>query len=263
MISVESYNRRFARYPRMLSDAGWIHGTWYCGTSWKRVRLHGQYPPGFLERALALFPGVQEILHCPSGTVEGSGITVDRIRDGVRRPMVVADAASLPFRNHSFDLILADPPYTEKDSRKYGCRPFPLRRAMDEWWRVLGAGGHLGVLHTYIPQFSRERWDLRGLVTVVTGFNRATRVFSVFRHRGSVKLPFRCAICRTMNGTRCRWWHFQNGDGMVCGRCFGGLSRAARGSRPDVDGILRRFWPAAENEGAVREALVDWLNLRG
>lgn len=260
MIVVENYNRTFGRYPRMSADAGLAQGVWYCG-SFRRSSFHGQYPSGFLPRLLALFPGAREILHCPSGTVEGPGITVDRIRDGVRRPMVVADARSLPFRDGSFDLVLADPPYTAADSRKYGCAPFPLRRAMEEWRRVLHVGGHLAVLHTAVPQYSRAKWDLRGLVGVVTGTNRAVRILSVLRRRGDARLPFRCALCRKLSEARCRWWQFQDGDGMVCGGCFGALSRGSRGSKKDVERLVELLL-GGRGGRAARSAALERVGAR-
>jgi SAM-dependent methyltransferase len=167
-----------------VDDKGWIYGVWYCGTAWDRVRLHGQYPPTFMKRALSLFPEATDVLHVPSGSIDGGGVTVDRVVDSVRRPQIQADAAHLPFRDGSFDLVLSDPPYTRDDSAKYGCKPYPLGKAMEEHHRVLRVGGHLGVLHTYYPRYRRKQWRLRALIAVVTGFMRATRMFSVFE-----KLP--------------------------------------------------------------------------
>lgn len=184
MISVENCNKTNPKYPITVFDKGWVYGVWYCGTSWDRVRLHGQYPPTFLKRALALFPDAKDILHCPSGTVLGPGVTVDLMVDDVRKPQIVASADSLPFPDGSFDLYLSDPPYTPEDSRKYGCKPYPLGKAMKEARRVLRVGGHLGMLHTYYPSYRRKDWKLVGLVAVVTGFQRATRMFSIFE-----KLP--------------------------------------------------------------------------
>jgi SAM-dependent methyltransferase len=183
-MNVENLNSTYPKYPVTIEDKGWVYGVWYCGTSWDKVRLYGQYPPTFLNRALALFPDAKKILHCPSGTVTGPGVTVDIIRDAVRCPQIVSDVRSLPFAASQFDLILSDPPYTEEDSEKYGCAPWPMATAMKEFWRVLRPGGYLGMLHTYYPSYRRKEYELKGLICVVTGFTRATRMFSVFQKVG-------------------------------------------------------------------------------
>lgn len=179
-MNVEAVNAAFPRYPVTVCDKGWVYGVWYCGTSWTKVRLHGQYPPTFLKRALALFPLAKDVLHCPSGTIEGHGITIDAVFDDVRRPQIIADASSLPLLDSSLDLILSDPPYTSDDSKKYGCAPFPLGKFMKECRRTLRPGGHLGMLHTYYPSYRKKEWKLVGLIAVITGFQRATRIFSIF-----------------------------------------------------------------------------------
>jgi SAM-dependent methyltransferase len=183
VINVEAWNATFSRYPMTVHDKGWVYGVWYCGTAWQKVKLHGQYPPGFLARALALFPDAKRILHCPSGTVTGPGVTVDLIRDEVRCPQIVASADALPFAEASFDLYLTDPPYTAADAAKYGTAPYPMAKAMREAHRVVRPDGYFGVLHTWYPSYRRRDWALEGLIAVVTGFMRATRVFSIFRRR--------------------------------------------------------------------------------
>lgn len=177
--SVSAVNAAFPKYPPTMDEKGWIYGVWYCGTAWVPVKLHGQYPGNFLKRSLALFPAAKRILHCPSGTITGPGMTVDKVRDAVRRPKVVADAAKLPFKANRFDLVLSDPPYTAADSAIYGCGPFPLGKFVAESHRVLKRGGHLAMLHTYYPMIRRKNWKLIGLIAVVTGFQRATRMFSI------------------------------------------------------------------------------------
>lgn len=183
-IDVDQWNREFSRYPVTVNDKGWVYGVWYCGTSFQKVALYGQYPPGFVKRALALFAGLDDerILHCPSGTLTGPGVTVDAVVDNVRCPQVQADAGSLPFDADRFDLVLSDPPYSAADSEKYGCKPFPMGAFMREARRVLIPGGFLGVLHTHYPSYRRKDWKLVGLIGVITGFQRATRVFAIFQN---------------------------------------------------------------------------------
>lgn len=183
-MDIDNLNRTFSQYPITIFDKGWIYGVWYLGTAWKRAALYGQYPPHFLDRALALFPDSKPILHCPSGTVKGPGITVDIKNNNIVRPMVVADSSALPFKDKSFDLILSDPPYSQEDCKKYGVAKFSLPKTMKEFYRVLKHGGHLGMLHVYYPAYSGKQWALRGLICVVTGFLRRARLFSILE-----KLP--------------------------------------------------------------------------
>lgn len=183
-LGVANVNRRWPRIPMTVFNQGWCYGMWYCGTRFKPRKLYGEYPGNFLERALILFPNAKDILHCPSGTVTGPGITVDIRREGHVQPQIVADAAALPFEDGIFDLILSDPPYSEADSKKYGCEKFPIGRFVNEAWRVLRDGGHLGMLHVYYPSFRRRYWKMVGAIGVLTGFQRQVRIFSIFRKIG-------------------------------------------------------------------------------
>ena len=116
-LSAAAYNAAFPQYPPLSEYNGVVYGVWLCGSSWHGGQLHGQYPSNFLPRALALFPGVKDIFHCPSGTLVGPGLTIDRISDEVRCPQLIADAAELPLPTASMDVGMSDPPYTRRDSK--------------------------------------------------------------------------------------------------------------------------------------------------
>lgn len=180
-ISVENVNARFGKYPKTVEDKGWVYGTWYCPTAWMKTHFYGQYPLTYLKRVLALFPGARDILQCPSGTVTGPGVTVDLVRDDRRCPQIVGDAEDLPFGNDSFDLYISDPPYSAADSKKYGCRPFRGKIAMEEARRVLRPGGYYALLNTRYPSFRSGTWNFNGLIGVVTGANRVVRLLSLFQ----------------------------------------------------------------------------------
>lgn len=193
-MNVESLNATMKKYPvsftdengDSIEDKGWSYGVWYCGTSFKKAKLYGEYPPTFLRRALALFPGAQDVLHAPSGSLDGlphGHVTLDMHSDGIRKPMVIGDCGHMPFADNLFDLVLSDPPYSEEDSRLYGCAKFPEKKFMAECRRVLKPGGHLGFLAYHYPSYRRDEWALRGLFAVVTGFSRRTRMFSVFENK--------------------------------------------------------------------------------
>lgn len=191
-MDVEALNRTMKKYPQSFSDEngdsitdkGWSYGVWYCGTSFTKVKLYGQYPPTFLKRAMALFPDAKNVLHAPSGSLADlpdGHITMDMYEDDVRKPMFQGDVSAMPFEDASFDLVLSDPPYSEEDSRLYGCAKFPEKKFMSECRRVLRPGGHLGFLAYHYPSYRRLDWKLVGLFAVVTGFSRRTRMFSVFQ----------------------------------------------------------------------------------
>jgi SAM-dependent methyltransferase len=180
-IDIDNINATFPKYPVTVSDKGWIYGVWFCGTAWTKAKLYGSYPGNFLKRALALFPDAADILHAPSGTITGPGVTFDIKQDEVRKPQIVGDCGAMPFENNSFDLILSDPPYSADDSEKYGCAPFPMTRFIKECNRILRPGGCLGMLHIYYPSYYRKDWKLEALIAVVTGFYRKTRMFSILR----------------------------------------------------------------------------------
>lgn len=180
-ISVANLNRSFPKYPITVFDKGWIYGLWYCPTAWMRTHFHGQYPLTFLKRVLTLFPDAKDILHCPSGTIVGHGITVDLISCEKRKPQIVANAEKLPFSNDSFDLYVSDPPYSSADSAKYGTPPFRGKVAMAEARRILKPGGYYALLNTRYPSFKRNQWNFIALIGVVTGANRVVRLLSIFQ----------------------------------------------------------------------------------
>lgn len=190
-MDIASLNAANAKYPvsftdengDSISDKGWAYGVWYCGTSFTKVKLYGQYPQTFLRRACALFPLAKDVLHAPSGSLidlPAGHVTMDMYEDDVRKPMFQGDVSKMPFADNSFDLVLSDPPYSEEDSRLYGCAKFPEKKFMAECRRVLRPGGYLGFLAYHYPSYRRTEWRLRGLFAVVTGFSRRTRMFSVF-----------------------------------------------------------------------------------
>lgn len=189
MIDVAHLNASFPKYPITITDKGWVYGTWYCPTAWMKTHFYGQYPLTYLKRVLALFPTAKDILHCPSGTLSGHGVTVDMISDEQRKPQHIAKAEALPFEDGSFDLYISDPPYSPADSTIYGCPPFKSKKAMEEAKRVLKPGGYYCLLNVRYPSFRRGEWNFIGLIGVVTGANRVVRLLSIFQKPPIPSIP--------------------------------------------------------------------------
>src|SRR5438552_11950198 len=182
-----NYNETFPFYPPLVIHP--IHGVtgiWFCRPEQRLAGLFwGSYPRGFLKRALSLFPHAQRVLHCPSGTLENlppGHVTLDLVRDDLRRPMVVGDVHHLPFTDESFDLILCDRPYTAEDAKKYGTPMVSMARFMPEARRVLKTNGYLGILDLItFPVCRKSEWRLRGIIGVVPWSNQRFRTFSLLQ----------------------------------------------------------------------------------
>jgi hypothetical protein len=196
--------RSDGKWCNLHEQNGWIYGYWVCGRPWGPVNaIYGQYPHTFLERALMLFKGLDQdnrLLHAPSGTLTGPGVTVDVVYDQEfnvnnpptpkqtvpRRPQIVASVDDLPFNNETFDVILTDPPYTREEELIYrpGSKGYPLIGSMNEFHRILRPGGYVGMLHCYTgpPRRAKLGWITRAVIGVAPSvqMNR-TRTFSIIQ----------------------------------------------------------------------------------
>lgn len=184
---VRLYNTGFPEYPEILYSHGWIVGTWAIGNFYKRRHAyHGEFPPGFLKRVLRMFPDKKRRLFPFSGTLQRcDGITVDLNPDF--KPDFVGSVEDLPFENGAFDLVVADPPYSEEDSKKYGY-PHPSKpKCFKELARVTEVGGFLVWLDLMIPRYANDDWELIGCIGLYTGTNRRFRAVSMFRRPGKVE----------------------------------------------------------------------------
>lgn len=145
----------------------------------------GGYPIGFLKRAYHTMycTDPDKVLHLCSGSMR-RGVCVDLRRS--MKPTVQADVRRLPFRDESFDWVMADPPYSEEYAGNlYGtgsAYPKPLQ-IINEAARVLRPGGRVGLLHFQVPM-SRPPMKMQGTWGITTGAGYAIRVWTVFRKEG-------------------------------------------------------------------------------
>lgn len=170
------------KYPKTVFDKGWIYGVWYCSTSFQKAVYYGQYPLTFVKRILAMFPD-SKILHLCCGRCRIDGAVNVDFHD-LPEADVVANVENLPLnlKNNYFDVVLIDPPYSEQDADRYKVpRLVNARKVMVESKKALKKGGYLLWLDEKYPSFKKAEWELVGLIGVITGVERRSRVLSIFK----------------------------------------------------------------------------------
>ena len=172
------------KFPRsiFLSEDGRIVGTWIMGNAYGvKSGYYGGYPAGYLKRVKAMFPDKSKALHVFSGRVDQSawpGDTVDLNPD--MEPTYLDDAQkleSVPLE--TYDIILADPPYSVEDSEHY--QPTMVKR--NKVMRALSGvrqGTHVVWLDQVLPMYRKDTWKIVGVIGMVKSTNHRFRVVTIF-----------------------------------------------------------------------------------
>ena len=167
---------------------------WILGNDYRnKSPLHGAYPPNFLRRVVSMFPDAWNVLHLFSGSltkeqldeVHGEGVRHTRFdlrRDGIRDPDVKGDAEKLSsyFLYGGFDLVIADPPYTDEDAQRYGTPMVNRNKVVQEVSKKLRKGGHLVWLDQVLPMYRKDELHMWGAIGLVRSTNHRFRVVGMF-----------------------------------------------------------------------------------
>jgi len=134
------WHRRIANFERVIGrpsyitiQDGWPFGYWFMGNDHSRdADYHGAYPGDYARRFRALFFDKQRALHLFSGRVNLEQFPGDTLNINPElRPTWCIDVHKsqgvVPY--HSYNLVLADPPYTKEDAEHYGT-PIIKRQAV-------------------------------------------------------------------------------------------------------------------------------------
>jgi SAM-dependent methyltransferase len=126
------------------------------------------------------------MLHLFSGSLSrGAYVRLDlRANAGAGvLPDVQADATALPFRAGTFDLILADPPYSGEDANRYGTAMVDRRRVFAQCVHILRPGGHLVWLDMVHPMYRKAALRLWGEIGITRSTNHRYRIATLFERQ--------------------------------------------------------------------------------
>ena len=178
------------KFPRSLfvDSSGRVVGTWIMGNDYRvKSEYYGGYPATYLRRIKALFPDKRRVLHLFSGEVDLSafpGDTVDVNETLV--PTYVDDAQSLEgVPLETYDLVLADPPYSVEDCDHYGVSMVRRNRVMRAL-RRLPTGAHVVWLDQVLPMYKKDVFTLEATIGMWKSTNHRFRGISVFYRKDKI-----------------------------------------------------------------------------
>jgi hypothetical protein len=182
---VEHYRKAWKRGGYVVFDDDWAYGLWVIGNQHAgNADYHGSYPGDYLKRMRVYFWDKQNVLHLFAGRVDLSifpGDTMD-IRPELSPTYCVDVRKSVgvvPY--HTYDLILADPPYTEEDAAHYGTSLVPRQVVFKTITQHVLPGTHLVWLDQMKPVYSRRDWELEAIIGLDLSTNRRIRGIWIFR----------------------------------------------------------------------------------
>jgi hypothetical protein len=187
---------RIANYARLTgfpgslftAEDGRVVGTWIMGNDYRvRSEYYGGYPAGYLRRIRALFPDKKRVLHIFSGKVDLAALPGDTVDINAHlSPTYVDDAQRLErVPLESYDLVLADPPYSIEDAERYQTTMVKRNVVLRALQRVSG-GCHIVWLDQVLPMYRKDAFAIEAVIGMVKSTNHRFRVVTVFRRLGHV-----------------------------------------------------------------------------
>ena len=177
----ELYNNAFPKYPPLAYTDRWLYGIWMIGNDYRnKTSFYGAYPARYLDRVMSIFPDASRILHLFSGSLpKGNYVRFDLVQEAD----IQGDAHKLSnyFPPNRFDLILADPPYSEQDANRYGTPMINRNIVVKECYKILSPSGYLVWLDCVLPMYSKSQYSLIGTIGLIRSTNHRFRVVSIFK----------------------------------------------------------------------------------
>lgn len=168
-----------------------IYGRWMIGQDYRnKTRYYGAYPSGYLDRVMALFPDCGHEWNKPLHVFSGSLPKSDAYATYDVNPALKSDFCGSVYEiahwmtlgplKLEWSLILADPPYSKDDAKKYGTPMVNRGRALHALAQVTRVGGHLVWLDTVWPMHRKAEWRTVGRIALTRSTNHRLRDVTIF-----------------------------------------------------------------------------------
>lgn len=193
----ENYQNTFPKFPApYVGLDNRLQGIWILGNDYRnKTEYYGAYPPNYLKRMYALFPDIinnvrADVLHLFSGSLKKDELEVyckqylfDIQTNELVKPDFIGNAEELStiFYECYFDLIFADPPYSESDAEHYGVSLIHRNKVVKECYKVLKSNGFLVWLDQVLPMYRKNEFRIVGAIGLIRSTNHRFRIATIFQ----------------------------------------------------------------------------------
>jgi len=171
-----------ASVPYVAADDR-LYATWILGNDYRsKTDYWGAYPPNYLERITAVFPDAERVCHLFSGSLpKGNYTRFDRREDIDCDVRGDANDFASYFPGKFFDIIYADPPYTEEDAANYGTCLINRNKVVSEALVRVDVGGFLVWMDMVLPMYRKDEVAFMGAITLIRSTNHRVRGVFLFQ----------------------------------------------------------------------------------
>jgi hypothetical protein len=175
---IKNYEDKYPKYSKLIINRNCIEGIWVMGNNYTtKTTLYGAYPYGYLERIYSLYPLIKgKTLHLFSGSLPDSK-DYDKVDYNTG---LDAETFSEIIPHNTYELILADPPYSIEDCDRYGCCMVKRNVVFKQAYNVLKKGGVLIWLDQVLPNYKKDEFRIEGRIGMVKSTNHRFRVITIF-----------------------------------------------------------------------------------